>query len=167
MTMRNKMKHIIVSMLLLLVSCSLLLLPVQAQVSAFKFPDAEEFFDQDRLERKDGSQGNQEETDPNRKELDTEGDEFTDESSRRASNIPTGDLLTEIFPKAIKIVFYIMGVVIFAAFLYIGVNLIISRGDEEALGLLKTQIIDVILGACVVGAALAMVSGIIRVLANL
>lgn len=134
---------------------------------AFSFPEPEKFFDQEKLIRKDSASGNQEETDKNRKELESQGDEFVEESSRRASNIPTGDLLTDIFPKAIKLIFYGMGVTIFIAFLYIGINLIISRGDEEAMTALKTQIIDVILGAAVVGAALAMVSGIIRVLGNL
>lgn len=94
-------------------------------------------------------------------------DEAETEGSEREVSPPKGNLLTEILPKMLNWAFFLMGSVLVIVLVYAGVLMIVSRGDEASIGEAKNIIVDVILGAVVIGLAYAIVTGLITTLANL
>lgn len=131
-------------------------------------PSAEQLFGEDRggtLTSEQEAQQNGE--DATRGQSEFSGDQFDEETGRRVVAVPQGDLLKDVFPVALRLVLYLMGVLIFAAFVYAGINLVISRGDEDKLTAAKEMTIHIVIGAAIVGGAFALVAGVVRVLSNL
>lgn len=75
---------------------------------------------------------------------------------------PTGDFKKEIIPQAIKIVLALAGTVSFGVFVYAGVMLIISQGNEEEITKFKNILIWSIIGLLFITTSYALVSGVMK-----
>lgn len=77
--------------------------------------------------------------------------------------LPAGDLKTEILPQVMKIFLQLVGVVSFAIFVYAGVMLIVSQGNEEEITKFKKVFIWSAIGLAFITTAYALVSGLLKI----
>ncbi len=75
--------------------------------------------------------------------------------------IPTGDLEENILPAAIKMFLGVVATISFVMFIYSGVNLIISQGNEEEMTKFKNMLIWSVVGLVVITMAYAIVKGVL------
>ena len=76
--------------------------------------------------------------------------------------VPTGDLKMAILPQAIKILLGIAGSVAFGVFVYAGIQMVISQGNEEELTKTKNIFIWSLIGLAFITAAYALVRGVMQ-----
>ncbi|MBI2638800.1 hypothetical protein HYW83_04395 [Candidatus Peregrinibacteria bacterium] len=81
---------------------------------------------------------------------------------KTSEGLPTGDFKKEIIPQAIKIVLALAGTVSFGVFVYAGVMLIISQGNEEEITKFKNILIWSIIGLIFITTSYAIVSGVMK-----
>ena len=152
----NFIKRILISFCLL----ALLLLPAavlaQGTGSPLTFPDRDTLFSQDDRDFSETRDNGQ-----------IVEDEAEEEGVEREVELPKGNLITEILPKVLNWVFFLMGSVLVVVLVYAGVLMLIARGEEAKIGEAKNIIVDVIMGAVVTGLAYAIVTGLITTLQNL
>ena len=79
----------------------------------------------------------------------------------------TDDLETKVFPRILRIVFSMSSLLIMIIFVYSGVRLVLSQGDEEELGKAKDMLIYSIIGAVIIMVSFGLVTGIVGFLTNL
>lgn len=94
-------------------------------------------------------------------------DEIDEEGQDRKVELPKGNLILDILPRMLNWALFLMGTVLLIVLVFAGVQLLISRSDEERIKTAKMIITDVIIGAVITGVAYAMVSGLITTLQNL
>jgi len=76
--------------------------------------------------------------------------------------VPTGDLKMAILPQAIKILLGIAGSIAFGVFVYAGIQMVISQGNEEELTKTKNIFIWSLIGLAFITAAYALVRGVMQ-----
>lgn len=81
---------------------------------------------------------------------------------KTSEGLPTGDFKKEIIPQAIKIILALAGTVSFGVFVYAGVMLVISQGNEEEITKFKNILIWSIVGLVFITTSYALVSGIMK-----
>ncbi len=143
------------------------ILPVYAQ-SSVDFPSMESLFGTDKQRDKENRDaetvGNGADAEGNEFRGGENAEELTD---RRAVKLPDGNLITDILPRALNLLLYGLGIVLFIVLVYAGVLLLISQGDEEVLGKLKTIVLHAVIGGVIIGGAFALVVGMASVLGSL
>ncbi len=72
-----------------------------------------------------------------------------------------GDLEKEILPRVFQIGFFLSGTVFMIILIYAGIKLIANQDNEESLTKTKNLIINTLMGVAFIGAAFAVVTGII------
>lgn len=80
--------------------------------------------------------------------------------SKAQKPLPTGDFRFEIIPKAIKLTLALVGTVSVIVFVYAGVMLVISQGNEEELKKFKEMITWSLIGLVFIVASYAIVTGV-------
>ncbi len=83
------------------------------------------------------------------------------EQSAGVNYVPTGDLEAEILPASIKMFLGVVATISFAMFIYAGVNLIISQGNEEEMTKFKSMLIWSVVGLVIITMAYAVVKGVL------
>lgn len=76
--------------------------------------------------------------------------------------LPTANLKTEITPKVIKIALALAGSISFGVFVYAGIMLVISQGNEEEITKFKNILIWSIVGLLVITTSYAIVRGVLQ-----
>lgn len=84
------------------------------------------------------------------------------QGSDNKAAVPTGDLKMSILPSAIKILLGIAGSVAFGVFVFAGIKMVISQGNEEDLTKAKNIFIWSLIGLAFITAAYALVRGIMQ-----
>ena len=74
--------------------------------------------------------------------------------------LPTGDFRTSIIPKAIKLTLALVGTVSVIVFVYAGVMLVISQGNEDDIKKFKEMITWSLIGLVFIVASYAIVTGV-------
>lgn len=77
--------------------------------------------------------------------------------------LPTGDLKTDIIPKAIELFLMLVGTITFGVFVYAGVNLVIAQGNEEDITKFKNILIWSLAGLAFITVSYGLVSGIMQI----
>lgn len=72
-----------------------------------------------------------------------------------------GDLEKEILPRVFQIGFFLSGTVFMIILIYAGIKLIANQDNEESLTKTKNLIINTLMGVAFIGAAFAVITGII------
>lgn len=83
-------------------------------------------------------------------------------SDKDGNLLPTANLKTDIVPQAIKILLAVAGSVTAVVFVYAGVMLIISQGNEEELTKFKNVFLWSIIGLVFITASYGLVRGIMQ-----
>ena len=78
----------------------------------------------------------------------------------RPKVLPTGDFRTSIIPKAIKLTLALVGTVSVIVFVYAGVMLVISQGNEDDIKKFKEMITWSLIGLVFIVASYAIVTGV-------
>lgn len=84
-------------------------------------------------------------------------------AQRGGENLPTGDFKKEIVPQIIKIFLALAGTVSFGVFVYAGIMLIISQGNEEEITKFKNILIWSIVGLAFITVSYALVRGVMQI----
>ncbi|GEM_PF-3985126 len=82
---------------------------------------------------------------------------------KSSEGLPAGDFKKEIVPQIIKIFLALAGTVSFGVFVYAGIMLIISQGNEEELTKFKNILIWSIVGLIFVTTSYALVRGVMQI----
>lgn len=83
-----------------------------------------------------------------------------DKGIERGVSLPSGDIVTEILPAIITNLLYAVGFLLFVAFMYGGVLLVIGRGNEEMTTKAKNIIVYAAIALAVVMTGFAIIYGI-------
>jgi len=78
-----------------------------------------------------------------------------------------GDLETEVLPRLIRIVFSLSSLLIMIIFVYAGIRLVFSQGDEEEMGNAKNMLVYSVVGAVIIMISFALVTGVVGFLTNI
>lgn len=87
--------------------------------------------------------------------------ESVEDSATGSSYIPTGDLETSILPAAIKMFLGLVATISFVMFIYSGINMVISQGNEEEMTKFKSMLIWSVVGLVIITMAYAIVKGVL------
>ena len=89
---------------------------------------------------------------------------LTQKSKNRLANEDTrfveGDLEEEVFPRVLKFIFATSSFLIMIIFIYAGIRLVVSQGEEEELKTAKNMLIYSIIGAIIIMASYGIVIGL-------
>lgn len=77
------------------------------------------------------------------------------------------DLETKVFPKTLKFIFQTSSFLIMIIFIYAGIRLVLSQGEEEELKTAKNMLLYSIIGAVIIMASFALVTGLVGYLSSL
>ena len=78
-----------------------------------------------------------------------------------------GDLETEVLPRLIRIIFSLSSLLIMIIFVYAGIRLVFSQGDEEEMGNAKNMLVYSVVGAVIIMISFALVTGVVGFLTNI
>lgn len=78
-----------------------------------------------------------------------------------APALPTSDLKDDIIPQAVNFFLGMVATISFGMFLYAGVNLVISQGNEEEMTKFKNMMVWSIVGLVVITLSFAIVKGVL------
>ncbi len=76
--------------------------------------------------------------------------------------LPTKDLKDDIIPQAVNFFLGMVATISFGMFLYAGVNLVISQGNEEEMTKFKNMMVWSIVGLVVITLSFAIVKGVLN-----
>ena len=82
-------------------------------------------------------------------------------------NFVSEDLETKVFPKTLKFIFQISSFLIMIIFVYAGIRLVLSQGQEEELKTAKNMLLNSVIGAVIIMASFALVTGLVGYLSSL
>jgi hypothetical protein len=82
-------------------------------------------------------------------------------------NFVSEDLETKVFPKTLKFIFQISSFLIMIIFVYAGIRLVLSQGEEEELKTAKNMLLYSVIGAVIIMASFALVTGLVGYLSSL
>lgn len=83
-----------------------------------------------------------------------------DQDAQGRVGLPNGDFLGQIIPAAVTNIMYLVGFLIFIAFMYGGTLLVIGRGNEDELGKAKSIILYSAIALTLVSLGYAIIYGI-------
>lgn len=83
-------------------------------------------------------------------------------NTQGSQQLPSDNLKTEILPRIIRIALALIGTVSFVIFVYAGIMLITSQGNEEQVTKFKNTLIYSAVGLAFIAAAYAIVSGVMQ-----
>ncbi len=85
------------------------------------------------------------------------------EDKSLAAMVSTGDLEEQVLPAAIKMFLGMVATISFVMFIYAGVNLIISQGNEEEMTKFKNMLLWSVIGLAVITMSYAIVKGVMAI----
>ena len=77
------------------------------------------------------------------------------------------DLETKVLPRILRIIFSLSSLLIMIIFVYAGIRLVFSQGDEEELSHAKNMLIYSIVGAVIIMISFGLVTGVVGFLTNI
>lgn len=101
------------------------------------------------------------------KNLDVDGNNKVSEEEQKLIQFTEGNLETQILPRILKMLIYSSILIFTGLFVYAGVILLISNGNEQAFTQLKNLIVNTLIGVGVILGSYAIVYGIVTILQNL
>lgn len=87
-------------------------------------------------------------------------------STEGGKGIVSGNFKEQVVPTAIKMFLGLMGTFSFVLFVYAGVNLIVSQGNEEEIGKFKKMLMWSVVGLIFILGSYGIVDGVARLLSN-
>lgn len=85
-----------------------------------------------------------------------------DSEGRKLQTLPSGDFKLDLIPRMLGILFALSGAVITAVFVYAGVMLVTSAGNEEAVTKFKKAMVYSGVGLLIIITAYGIVFGILK-----
>ena len=101
------------------------------------------------------------------KNLDIDGSIDVSEKEQKQIQFTEGNLETQILPRILKIIIYSSILIFTGLFIYAGIILVISNGDEASYTEVKNLIVNTLIGVGVILGSYALVYGIVTILQNL
>ncbi|MBT5347002.1 hypothetical protein HOJ01_00530 [bacterium] len=101
------------------------------------------------------------------KNLDIDSNTKISESEQKQIQFTEGNLETQILPRILKILIYSSILIFTGLFIYAGVILIISNGDEASYTEVKNLILNTLIGVGVILGSYAIIYGLVTILQNL
>lgn len=83
-----------------------------------------------------------------------------------AAQIATSDLKDKIVPDAVKLFLSVVATISFVMFLYAGINLVISQGNEEEMTKFKNMMLWAVVGLLFITMSFAIVKGVLQLQFN-
>lgn len=101
------------------------------------------------------------------KNLDIDGNQKVSESEQKQILFTEGNLETQILPRILKIIIYSSILIFTGIFIYAGMILVISNGNESSYTEVKNLIVNTLIGVGVILGSYAIIYGLVTILQNL